>query len=136
MCNLYTHYFIISKQIDHLPLISLDEIRSFFQLYALSLKESQRRKLSMQVSHESKSCYYNLFLQLVCLSIDSQVIGNDIDYRLSVDHNQKDEIKLRFLTENDDIGSFIQDLNELRQSSVIFPPLKTFNGLPTIDLAH
>jgi hypothetical protein len=62
-----------------------------------------------------------------------QVIGND---KKNSDHNQKDEkIQLRFLAENDESCSFIQDLNELRKNSTIFPPLKTFNGLPPTDLA-
>jgi hypothetical protein len=66
----------------------------------------------------------------MCLYIGSQVIGND---KKNVSQNPKDEkIKLRFLAENDLNCSFIEDLNELRQTAMIFPPLKTFNGLPTI----
>ena len=61
-----------------------------------------------------------------------KVIGND---KKNVDHNQKDDkIKLRFLAETDSSCSFIQDLNELRQTSMIFPPLKTFSGLPPTEL--
>ncbi len=64
----------------------------------------------------------------MCLYIDSQVIGNG---KKNVNQNPKDEkIKLRFLAENDENCSFIEDLNELRKTAMIFPPLKSFNGLP------
>lgn len=95
----------LQQEIEQLPLVSLDEIRSFFQQYGLAFKGSERRKLSVQV------------------------IGNS---KQNEDHSLEEDskTKLRFLAEDGKEVDFIHDLSELRRTSVIFPPLKTFNGLP------
>lgn len=60
---------------------------------------------------------------------NSQVIGNS---KQNEDHSLEEDskTKLRFLAEDGKEVDFIHDLSELRRTSVIFPPLKTFNGLP------
>ena len=44
------------------------------------------------------------------------------------------KIELRFLVDGETVDySFIRDLSEMRKSSLIFPPLKTFDGLSTAN---
>lgn len=73
--------------------------------------------------------------QRLCFQFElSQVIGTDKKYEDQSPEGD-DKKKLRFLTE-DGKNDFIQDLGEIRRTSLIFPPLKTFNGLPSATVVE
>jgi len=63
-----------------------------------------------------------------------QVVGASKKESEVIPENDHPPVVLHFLVDGETVDyCFIRDLSIFRQSSLIFPPLKTFDGLPTAN---
>jgi len=96
----------LEQEVHHLPQITLEEVRAFCQTHASSSAEiSSRRKLSMQVVGRKEK--------------------KDVTCPIS-DH----KMEFEYLCEDSPKDYYISDLKQLRKTAAIFPPLKSYNGIP------
>ena len=69
-----------------------------------------------------------------------QVVGRDKKEAMAAsaasDSETDHKMELRFLTEAEVGDDFITDLSFLRKSAHIYPPLKTYNGLPDAEFPN
>ena len=67
-----------------------------------------------------------------------QVVGSQMDACALDDAGQdvddRQMMEISFLNQKSSTEQFIDDLNYLKTSSLVYPPLKTYNGLPDSNI--
>ena len=67
------------------------------------------------------------------IHFSQQVIGRrEKENVQSLKMNNDYKMKLNFLIDDERQHYYIKDLTDLRNSAYIFPPLKTYNGIPEV----